>query len=232
MSPITKYEEATVQLSAWRIRNSVTTRCHRDPYFTDGKPELRQGLKVHNTYSLLQDSNPGLSASTDCPVVNVAASTAFFSKASPSSPPLSQPPGIQERDAVSFALPSGVRWAGRKAPSYPLVAFFPSCVHFACEAADCPELAVENASLNCSSSDRYHGARCTVSCRTGYVLQIQRDDELIKSQVCTGAGLRAPLRSPGVGGGGRLADRLLSISQGAATQQMLNKYVLIECIHP
>ncbi|XP_045325553.1 pappalysin-1 [Leopardus geoffroyi] len=57
-----------------------------------------------------------------------------------------------------------------------------SCVHFACEAADCPELAVENASLNCSSSDRYHGARCTVSCRTGYVLQIQRDDELIKSQ--------------------------------------------------
>ncbi|KAF5917654.1 hypothetical protein HPG69_013490, partial [Diceros bicornis minor] len=57
-----------------------------------------------------------------------------------------------------------------------------SCVHFACEATDCPELAVENASLNCSSSDRYHGAQCTVSCRTGYVLQIQRDDELIKSQ--------------------------------------------------
>ncbi|ELW70629.1 Pappalysin-1 [Tupaia chinensis] len=57
-----------------------------------------------------------------------------------------------------------------------------SCVHFACEAMDCPELAVENASLNCSSSDRYHGAQCTVSCQTGYVLQIQRDDELIKSQ--------------------------------------------------
>ena len=72
-------------------------------------------------------------------------------------------------------------------------------MHFACEAADCPELAVENASLNCSSTDRYHGARCTVSCRTGYVLQIQRDDELLKSQVCTGAGLRAPLRPPGWG---------------------------------
>ncbi|OBS81988.1 hypothetical protein A6R68_24022, partial [Neotoma lepida] len=57
-----------------------------------------------------------------------------------------------------------------------------SCVHFACEATDCPELAVENASLNCSSSHRYHGAQCTVSCQTGYVLQIQRDDELIKSQ--------------------------------------------------
>ncbi|ERE84483.1 pappalysin-1, partial [Cricetulus griseus] len=58
-----------------------------------------------------------------------------------------------------------------------------SCVHFACEATDCPELAVENASLNCSSSQHYHGAQCTVSCLTGYVLQIQRDDELIKSQV-------------------------------------------------
>ncbi|KAL6033373.1 hypothetical protein STEG23_033004, partial [Scotinomys teguina] len=57
-----------------------------------------------------------------------------------------------------------------------------SCVHFACEATDCPELAVENASLNCSSNHRYHGAQCTVSCQTGYVLQIQRDDELIKSQ--------------------------------------------------
>ena len=71
----------------------------------------------------------------------------------------------------------------RAKPRSPPVPFLPSCVHFACEAADCPELAVENASLNCSSSDRYHGARCTVSCRTGYVLQIQRDDELIKSQV-------------------------------------------------
>lgn len=53
---------------------------------------------------------------------------------------------------------------------------------------------MENASLNCSSSDHYHGTQCTVSCRTGYVLQIQRDDELIKSQVCAGSGLMAPLQ--------------------------------------
>lgn len=59
-----------------------------------------------------------------------------------------------------------------------------------CEATDCPELAVENASLNCSTNDRYHGAQCTVSCQMGYVLQIQRDDELIKSQVCISDALR------------------------------------------
>lgn len=147
--------------------------------------------------------------------------------AEPSSPPLAQPPEILERDAVSFDLP------GRETPRpppYPLVAFLPSCVHFACEAADCPELAVENASLNCSSTDRYHGARCTVSCRTGHVLQIQRDDELLKSQVCTGAGLRSPSPAPGVGVGG--ADRVLSISQSTATRQILSKYVWNECANP
>lgn len=95
---------------------------------------------------------------------------------------------------MRFCLPAGVQSSCKKAPTHPLVSFLLSCVHFACEAADCPKLAVENASLNCSSSDRYHGAQCTVSCWTGYVLQIQRDDELIKSQVCAGAGLRAPLQ--------------------------------------
>ncbi|XP_020846268.1 pappalysin-1 [Phascolarctos cinereus] len=57
-----------------------------------------------------------------------------------------------------------------------------SCVHFSCEATDCQELNVDNASLNCSSSERYNGAQCTVSCKMGYVLQIHRDDDLIKSQ--------------------------------------------------
>lgn len=101
-------------------------------------------------------------------------------------------------DASALTFPPAC--GGYESPHLPSCCFPPtSCVHFACEASDCPELAVENASLNCSSSDRYHGARCTVSCRTGYVLQIQRDDELIKSQVCAGAGLGAPLQPPGWG---------------------------------
>ena len=82
----------------------------------------------------------------------------------------------------------------QESTSHPLVPSVLSCVHFACEAADCPKLAVENAWLNCSGGDGYHGAQCTVRCRTGYVLQIQRDDELIKSQVCVGAGRRVPLQ--------------------------------------
>lgn len=111
-----------------------------------------------------------------------------------SSSPQSPPPGILEREAIILHLPAGVQRPCRKTPSYPLVSSLLSCVHFACEATDCPELAVENASLNCSSTDHYHGAQCTVSCQTGYVLQIQRDDELIKSQVCAGSGLMAPLQ--------------------------------------
>ncbi|XP_074067840.1 pappalysin-1 isoform X2 [Macrotis lagotis] len=55
-----------------------------------------------------------------------------------------------------------------------------SCVHFSCEATDCQELTIENASLNCSNSERYNGAQCTVSCKMGYILQIHRDDDLIK----------------------------------------------------
>ncbi|XP_072487848.1 pappalysin-1 isoform X2 [Notamacropus eugenii] len=57
-----------------------------------------------------------------------------------------------------------------------------SCVHFSCEATDCQELNIENASLNCSNSERYNGAQCTISCKMGYILQIHRDDDLIKSQ--------------------------------------------------
>lgn len=94
---------------------------------------------------------------------------------------------------MGFYLAAAVPRSCREAPSDLLVSSLCSCVHFACEATDCPELAVENASLNCSSSDRYHGAQCTVSCRVGYVLQIRRDDELIKSQVCAGAGPAVPL---------------------------------------
>lgn len=104
-----------------------------------------------------------------------------------------QPPDILEKEAMSPYLAAAVPRSHREAPSDLLVSSLSSCVHFACEATDCPELAVENAALNCSSSDRYHGAQCTVSCRTGYMLQIRRDDELIKSQVCAGTEPAAPL---------------------------------------
>lgn len=132
----------------------------------------------------LQHLNPGLCVSVNCKIVHLVTnldhslqslvhSVSWFS--------------ILKLWRGS-SLPAGAPWSYKKAPSHPLVPFLSSCVHFACEAADCPQLAVENASLNCSSSDHYHGAQCTVSCRTGYVLQIQRDDELIKSQVSLGAG--------------------------------------------
>ncbi|GAA6093315.1 pregnancy-associated plasma protein A, pappalysin 1a isoform X1 [Tachysurus ichikawai] len=58
-----------------------------------------------------------------------------------------------------------------------------SCVHYSCEAIDCQEPKVRNAELRCSSGF-FNGARCTVTCNSGYVLQIHRDDDLIKSQVC------------------------------------------------
>ncbi|XP_026881426.2 pregnancy-associated plasma protein A, pappalysin 1a [Electrophorus electricus] len=62
-----------------------------------------------------------------------------------------------------------------------------SCVHYSCEAIDCQEPKVRNAELRCSGGGShgdgyFNGARCNVTCNSGYVLQIQRDDDLIKSQ--------------------------------------------------
>lgn len=59
-----------------------------------------------------------------------------------------------------------------------------SCVHYSCEATDCQKLEIDNALLNCTGGGWYNGAQCNVSCRTGYILQVQRDDDLSKSQVC------------------------------------------------
>ncbi|NXF77960.1 PAPP1 protein, partial [Sclerurus mexicanus] len=56
-----------------------------------------------------------------------------------------------------------------------------SCVHYSCEATDCQKLEIENAVLDCTGG-WYNGAQCNVSCRTGHILHIQRDDDLIKSQ--------------------------------------------------
>ncbi|XP_066517075.1 pregnancy-associated plasma protein A, pappalysin 1a [Hoplias malabaricus] len=56
-----------------------------------------------------------------------------------------------------------------------------SCVHYSCEAVDCPELKVRSADLKCSGGV-FNGARCTVTCHSGYVLQVHRDDDLIKNQ--------------------------------------------------
>uniref|UniRef100_A0A8V1AM27 Pappalysin-1 n=1 Tax=Gallus gallus TaxID=9031 RepID=A0A8V1AM27_CHICK len=57
-----------------------------------------------------------------------------------------------------------------------------SCVHYSCEATDCQKLEIDNALLNCTGGGWYNGAQCNVSCRTGYILQVQRDDDLSKSQ--------------------------------------------------
>ncbi|PKU37770.1 pappalysihypothetical protein [Limosa lapponica baueri] len=57
-----------------------------------------------------------------------------------------------------------------------------SCVHYSCEATDCQKLEIENAVLNCTGGGWFNGAQCNVSCKTGYILQVQRDDELSKSQ--------------------------------------------------
>ncbi|KFP50042.1 Pappalysin-1, partial [Cathartes aura] len=58
-----------------------------------------------------------------------------------------------------------------------------SCVHYSCEATDCQKLEIENALLNCTGGGWYNGAQCNVSCKTGYILQVQRDDDLSKSQM-------------------------------------------------
>ncbi|XP_061460291.1 pappalysin-1 [Rhineura floridana] len=58
-----------------------------------------------------------------------------------------------------------------------------SCVHYSCKSTDCQELEIENALLTFSSGRRYNGAQCNVTCKTGYILQIQRDDDLVKNQL-------------------------------------------------
>lgn len=59
-----------------------------------------------------------------------------------------------------------------------------SCVHYSCEAIDCQEPRIRNAE-QCSSPGHhfYNGDRCTISCNSGYVLQVHQDDDIIKSQV-------------------------------------------------
>ncbi|XP_057674681.1 pregnancy-associated plasma protein A, pappalysin 1a isoform X1 [Corythoichthys intestinalis] len=59
-----------------------------------------------------------------------------------------------------------------------------SCVHYSCEAIDCQEPLIRNAELKCSNTGHhfYNGDRCTISCNSGYVLQIHQDDDIIKSQ--------------------------------------------------
>uniref|UniRef100_A0A8C9RP30 Pregnancy-associated plasma protein A, pappalysin 1b n=1 Tax=Scleropages formosus TaxID=113540 RepID=A0A8C9RP30_SCLFO len=57
-----------------------------------------------------------------------------------------------------------------------------SCVHYSCEAIYCQEPLIRNAEMVCSSPRYLNGARCTVTCNRGYVLQIHRDDDIIKTQ--------------------------------------------------
>nr|XP_046226088.1 pappalysin-1-like isoform X1 [Oncorhynchus gorbuscha] len=57
-----------------------------------------------------------------------------------------------------------------------------SCVHYSCEAIDCQEPLIRNAELKCSSLGFFNGARCTITCNSGYVLQVHRDDDIIKTQ--------------------------------------------------
>nr|XP_023665369.1 pappalysin-1-like isoform X1 [Paramormyrops kingsleyae] len=57
-----------------------------------------------------------------------------------------------------------------------------SCVHYSCEAIYCQGPLIRNAEMACSSPRYFNGARCTVTCIRGYVLQIHRDDDIIKTQ--------------------------------------------------
>ncbi|KAJ8408732.1 hypothetical protein AAFF_G00253670 [Aldrovandia affinis] len=57
-----------------------------------------------------------------------------------------------------------------------------SCVHYSCEAIDCQEPVVRNADVACAGPGYFNGARCTITCNRGYVLQIHRDDDIIKTQ--------------------------------------------------
>ncbi|XP_062815760.1 pappalysin-1 isoform X1 [Anolis carolinensis] len=58
-----------------------------------------------------------------------------------------------------------------------------SCVHNSCESAGCQELEIENAELSFTAKGRNHGAHCNVTCKTGYILQIQRDDDPARRQL-------------------------------------------------
>ncbi|XP_015263086.1 PREDICTED: pappalysin-1 [Gekko japonicus] len=58
-----------------------------------------------------------------------------------------------------------------------------SCVHYSCKATDCHELEIENSVVTCTSRGHYNGAQCNVTCKTGHVLQIQRDDNFVKHQL-------------------------------------------------
>ncbi|KAG9353900.1 hypothetical protein JZ751_012024 [Albula glossodonta] len=57
-----------------------------------------------------------------------------------------------------------------------------SCVHYSCEAMDCQEPMLRNAEVKCTTTGYFNGARCTITCNRGYVLQIHRDDDIIKTQ--------------------------------------------------
>ncbi|XP_062340727.1 pappalysin-1-like [Osmerus eperlanus] len=57
-----------------------------------------------------------------------------------------------------------------------------SCVHYSCEAIDCQEPPIRNAELKCSSLGYFNGARCTITCNSGYILQIHRDDDIMKTK--------------------------------------------------
>lgn len=88
----------------------------------------------------------------------------------------------------SFFVPLSLCLSLFLLPSTPYPAHAPcSCVHYSCEAIDCQEPLIRNAELRCSSPGRhfYNGDRCTISCNSGYVLQIHQDDDIIKSQVNT-----------------------------------------------
>ncbi|KAJ6653799.1 hypothetical protein lerEdw1_008689 [Lerista edwardsae] len=58
-----------------------------------------------------------------------------------------------------------------------------SCIHYSCKATDCQELEIENAKLSFTGGGHYNGAQCNVTCQTGYLLQTQRDNDLVKSQL-------------------------------------------------
>ncbi|XP_025020340.1 pappalysin-1 isoform X2 [Python bivittatus] len=57
-----------------------------------------------------------------------------------------------------------------------------SCVQHSCKTMDCQELEIENAMLIFTGGEHYNGAQCNVTCQTGYVLQIHRNDDLPQSQ--------------------------------------------------
>ncbi|XP_062399782.1 pregnancy-associated plasma protein A, pappalysin 1b [Sardina pilchardus] len=57
-----------------------------------------------------------------------------------------------------------------------------SCVHYSCDAIDCQEPVVPQASVSCSGPGYFNGVHCSVTCNRGYTLKIHRDDDIIKTQ--------------------------------------------------